>query len=334
MTRSKVPIIVGLVAVAILLVYVFQTESEVTSPDLAKKPLLIKTDPWPPFNILYVAQEKGIFDKNGVEVELDIQDYGAESMAVYSQQNFDGIMHAYTDIFTMNAIYDPSSVVYVIDFSIEGDFIISNFDSIEELKGKRIGVIEMYGFSYFFVLKALQSVGLDENDVELVTVPIGDMLTSIKSGEIDAGHSWNAADSLDPDVHVIAYAGDYSGIITDVISFKHSTIEQNPLAVEALVRSYSEVIEYCKINESECARIISEKIGWSEKEVLLTFDSVQILNLEDNLEIMTNFENPQSLYNSGKFISEALYELNQINELPDYDETVDSGFVEKILGRN
>jgi len=107
-----------------------------------------------------------------------------------------------------------------------------------------------------------------------------------------------------------------------------------PLAVEALVRSYAEVIEYCNINKSECARIISEETGWSEEEVLLTFDSVQMLTPEDNLEIMTNFENPQSLYNSGKFISEALYELEQINELPDYDKTVDSRFVEKILERN
>jgi len=329
MTKSKLPIIFGLVVVAIFLVYLSQIELETT--DLTKKPLLIKTDPWPPFNILYVAQEKGIFDKNGVQVELDIQDYGADSMAVYSKENFDGIMHAYTDIFTMNAIYDPSSVVYAIDFSIEGDFIISNLDSIEKLKGKKIGVIEMYGFSYFFILKALQSVGLDENDVQLVTVPIDDMLSAIKSGEIDAGHSWNTADRLDPDVNVIAYAGDYSGIITDVISFKHSTIEQNPRAVESLVRAYAETIGYCKINELECARIISEKIGWSEEEILLTFDSVQMLNLEDNLEIMTNFENPQSLYNSGIFISKALYELNQINELPDYDKTVDSSFVEKIL---
>jgi len=331
MKKSLLLGVIVIISVSAFLIYMFQTEEETSITETAKKPLLIKTDPWPPFNILYVAQEKGIFEKNGVEVELDIQDYGAESMAVYAKENFDGIMHAYTDIFMMNAIYDPSLVVYAIDFSIEGDFIISNFDSIEELKGKRIGVIEVYGFSYFFVLKALQSVGLDENDVELITIPIDDMLTSIKSGEIDAGHSWNIADSLDPDVHVIAYAGDYSGIITDVISFKQSTIKQNPLAVEALVRSYSEVIEYCKINESECAKIISEEIGWSEEEVLLTFDAVQMLTLEDNLEIMSNFENPQSLYNSGKFIAEALYELEQIKELPDYNKTVDSSFVEKIL---
>jgi len=323
--------IIGLVIAFALLFYVFQNESETIIPESPKKPLLIKTDPWPPFNILYVAQEKGIFEKNGVSVKLDIQDYGSESMSVYSQQDYDGIMHAYTDIFMMNAIYDQSLVVYAIDFSIEGDFIISTYDSVENLQGKKIGIIEMYGFSYFFVLKALQSVGLNEDDVELVTVPIDEMLDSIKSGKIDAGHSWNAGDSLDPDVHVIAYAGDYSGIITDVISFKQMTIEENPLAIEAFVQSYSEVIEYCKINKSECVRIIAEEIEWSEDEVLLTFDSVQMLTLEDNFEIMNNFENPQSLYNSGKFISEALYELNQINELPEYDKTVDDQFVKKLV---
>jgi len=56
-----------------------------------------------------------------------------------------------------------------------------------------------------------------------------------------------------------------------------------------------------------------------------------MLTLEDNLEIMSNFENPQSLYNSGKFIAEALYELKQIHELPDYDKTVDPRFVIKII---
>ena len=57
MTRSKLPIIIGLVAIAVLLVYAFQTESE-TTPDLVIEPLLIKTDPWLPFNILYVTQEQ------------------------------------------------------------------------------------------------------------------------------------------------------------------------------------------------------------------------------------------------------------------------------------
>ena len=330
--KKIILIVIFALVISAILLYIAQIESEPNFMDSSDNHLLIKTDPWPPFNILYVAQEKGIFEKNGIVVELDIQDYGSESMAIYSQENFDGIMHAYTDIFTMNALYDQSLVVYAVDFSTEGDFIISNFDSIEKLKGKRIGIIEMYGFSYFFVLKALHSVGLDENDVELVTVPIDDMLAAIKRGEIDAGHSWNASDRLDPNVHVIAFAGNYSGIITDVISFKESSITEKPFTIKALVQSYSETIEYCKINKLECARIISENIGWSEEEILLTFDSVQMLGIEDNLEIMTNFENPKSLNVSGTFISETLYEMNQINELPKYDEIVESKFVEEIFG--
>ena len=113
--------------------------------------------------------------------------------------------------------------------------------------------------------------------------------------------------------------------------FKNVVIEQKPQTIEAFVKSYSEVIEYCKFNESECVRIVSEKIGWSEEEVLLTFDSVQMLTIEDNYKIMINSENPESLYNSGKFVAESLYELNQINSLPDYDKTVDEQFVKKLV---
>ena len=81
----------------------------------------------------------------------------------------------------------------------------------------------------------------------------------------------------------------------------------------------------------ECAQIISEKIGWTEEEVLLNFNSVKVLGIEDNFEVMQNRENPESLYQSGKFIAEKLVEFQQINELPDYDKTVDSRFVIKII---
>ena len=316
---------VGLSIVIIgFVVYIQPFEPEV-------QPLRISTEPWPPSNLLLVAEEKGFFEKNDVQVEIILTDFEIGDLADYGTGNDDGTTTVLTDVFLLNSLFDPSSIVYAFDFSNEGDFIISKFDTVEELKGKRIGIMEMYSFSYFFVLKVLEEHGIDEKDVEFVVVDIYKMLDAIKNGDIDAGHSWISSDRNDLEVKVIADASDVSGIITDVLIIKTKTIKENPLAVEALVRSVAEATDYCEINLIECAQIISEKIGWTEEEVLLNFNSVQILTLEDNFEVMQNRESPESLYQSGKFIAEKLVEFKQINEMPDFDKTIDPRFVIKIM---
>jgi len=307
-----------------LVVYIQPFESETQT-------LRISTGPWPPYNLLYVAEEKGFFEKNDVQVEIILSEFDFEDLADYATGNDDGITTVYTDIFLTNSLFDHSSIVYAFDFSTKGDFIISKFDTVEELKGKRIGIMEKYSFSHFFVVKVLEKHGIDEKDVELVVVDVYKMLNALKNGDIDAGHSWISSDRSDLETKVIADASDVSGIITDVLAIKTKTIEENPVAVEALVRSVAEATDYCEINLIECAQIISEKIGWTEEEVLLNFDSVLVLDIEDNFEVMQNRENPESLYQSGKFIAEKLIELDQINTMPDFDKIIDPRFVIKIM---
>lgn len=298
------------------------------------KKLKILVIPWPTWNILNVAEEKGFFKNNNVDVELIPDEYGAQSKSKYFTTDIDAITTVYNDIFLMNSVYDESKIVFASDFSVDGDFILSKFDSFEKLKGKKIGIVEKFGFSHYFVLMALEKNGIDVSDVTLITLPVEDMRSSILNGAIDAGHSWlqpdeNSAD--DEGLFVIAHSSDTPGIITDGILIKTRSIEEKYDSVQKMIKSYNEALIFCKDNRIECAEIISSVIDWSVDDVLSNFDSLKILTLEDNHRIMQDIGDDDSLYETGKFAAGILIEANHIEEVNDFSKYIEPRFVQNLM---
>lgn len=64
-----------------------------------------------------------------------------------------------------------------------------------ELKGKRIGNVHASS-GHFTLLKVLQSAGLGEKDVTLVTLPVSQMPEALTNGTIDAFAAWEPTPSL------------------------------------------------------------------------------------------------------------------------------------------
>jgi len=293
-------------------------------------PIKISVDSWPVSGHLFVAEQKGFFEKNNVKVELSLMQDIPNFHSQYTTGDADAIMAVYADGIFYDAVFVPSNVVYVTDMITTADFLVGNVDSIAELKGKTIGVTEMNSFSHLFVLELLSQEGLDSDDVNLILIPSSEVINKIKDGTIDAGHSWNidvreSAQSLN--YNILAEAKDASGIISDVMIFKSSTIDSRPNDVSAIITSYGEAIDYCKLNYEECLSIISENIGWSEEEINENFNSIVAFDVNDNIQIMQDSHESFSLFGSGEIIAKQYVALKQINQIPNFDEFVAKHFV-------
>ena len=161
----------------------------------ANEPIKLGVKVWAPDFFSYLAQEKGIFDRNKVKVELTlVQDY-QQILNNYANGDYDGMIPVYSDLIYQNSDGVHSRVVYAIDFSNTGDVIIGNVDSssnsnttLADVKGKKISVEGINSFSHLFVLKALEKVGLGEGDVEFAIVPVQNVTQELEEGRIDAGH--------------------------------------------------------------------------------------------------------------------------------------------------
>ena len=108
-----------LIAAPIFLLFVLGAScSKVDQKTVNHKPVRISLDIFPGYAYAFIAKEKGIFAKNGVDVELVLnQDY------LVSQKNFadglvDGVFSVYADAITASQQGAPLKVVCIRDQSI------------------------------------------------------------------------------------------------------------------------------------------------------------------------------------------------------------------------
>jgi ABC-type nitrate/sulfonate/bicarbonate transport system substrate-binding protein len=87
-----------------------------------QEPIRLGVKVWAPDFFSYLAQEKGFFEKNNVNVELTlVQDY-QQILNNYSMGDFDGMIPVYSDLIFQNSQGVDSRVVYAVDLSKQGMF--------------------------------------------------------------------------------------------------------------------------------------------------------------------------------------------------------------------
>ena len=93
-----------------------------------------------------------------------------------------------------------------------------------------------------FVLKALELSGLKEGDVEFVNVPAQNVTRALEHGDIESGHSYQpyTTEALKKGYKTLFTAGTVPGLITDVLVFRSSIVEQRPKDIEAIIKSIVE----------------------------------------------------------------------------------------------
>ena len=65
--------------------------------------------------------------------------------------------------------------------------------TVEDLKGKKIGVEGLNTYSHIFVLQTLAKAGLYEKDVQFANIATRKMVTALDAKQIDAGHTFGPA---------------------------------------------------------------------------------------------------------------------------------------------
>lgn len=136
-------------------------------PHQEQEPIKLAISLWSGDSHAFIAQELGIFKKNGVDVQLIYSIDYPDALTAYQNQNVDGFFGTMTDAIYYDAVLYPSKIVYITDYSDTADVIVGNIKSLDEIKGKTISVETINSYSHIFVLAALEKYGLTEDDVFL-----------------------------------------------------------------------------------------------------------------------------------------------------------------------
>jgi NitT/TauT family transport system substrate-binding protein len=194
---------------------------------------------------MYVAQQEGLFAKQGVNVEFVPVASAPERDQLLAASGVDGTINETLAVMLFNKENIQMQVVRYALRPTEGKghfFILasgqSGITSVEQLKGVEIGVSQGTVIEYV-TERLLQSASFNADEIKTLAVPkIPDRMALLASGELKAG--------VMPDPLASLVVGQGGVIVTDdsdhpeygfsVISFRKDVIDANPTAGECQCR--------------------------------------------------------------------------------------------------
>ena len=183
-TRIALVLVLALGAGMVL----WQSIQESTS----RNPIRITMHLWPGYVHSFIAQEKGCFNDEGIEVELIINEEIDENLKFFQEGKADAAFGLQSDAMLLAAQGVPLKIAYIADFSNGGDVIVSKLaiKTVSQLRGKRVSVDKLNGFNHIFLVELLRLNGLAETDVTIVPLPASEVPEALDEGTIDAVQTW------------------------------------------------------------------------------------------------------------------------------------------------
>ena len=145
----------------------------------------------------FIAQEKGYFVEEGLEVTFERLEGGADMLIQTAAGNFDvGAGGAGAALF--NAIHQGLGVQIVAPLHAErppmttplvvrkAAYDSGEIDEVRDLKGRTVAINAFGASTEYWLHGALESGGLTYDDVKVVAIPFSDIPAALEQGSIDA----------------------------------------------------------------------------------------------------------------------------------------------------
>ena len=202
---------------------------------------------WMPWGYL---EDSGIMDewaaKYGIDVEIvQINDY-IESINQYTAGEYDGC-----SMTNMDALSIPSgggvdtTALIVGDYSNGNDgIILKQGTTLAEIAGQNVNLVEL-SVSHYLLARALDQVGLTEQDLTVVNTSDADMVAAAATDDVTALVTWNPllSEILGmPGTTLVADSSDIPGEIIDIMMVNTDVLAANPDFGKALVGAWYEVM--------------------------------------------------------------------------------------------
>ncbi len=300
-------------------------------------PIVLGYSAWPGWFPLAVAEQAGIFEEAGVDVELRFFADYLGSLDAMAAGELDGNTQTLNDTMFGVAAGDEQVIVTNNDNSTGNDAIIcdESITSIEDLEGKTIAA-EAGVVDHFLLLQGLESVGLTEDDIEFRGVLTDAAAASFAGGEFDcvgvfAPFTLTALEREGS--HVVFDSADFPGTISDHIVVTPELIEERPEDVQKLVDAWYKTLDYMEANPEESLEILAEAAGTSIEDYESFAEGTTIFSVEEALASFEDGDDTTSLLYTARLINPFLVEAGLTEEEAPLDGLFDPSFTRDYAER-
>jgi NitT/TauT family transport system substrate-binding protein len=286
---------------------------------------------WPGWFPWQVAQEKGLFAKHGLNVDLKYFESYTDSLTALSTGTIDANSQTLND--TLASVSGGAQQVIVLtnDNSTGNDQIIAapGINSVADLKGRTVAV-EKSTVDHYLLLLALQKAGLTERDIKLQPLVTDAAAAAFKSGRVDAVGAFAPFTTTAlqrPGSRAVSTSKDFPGAIPDHLVVTRKLVTSDPAVVQGLVDTWFDTLAFIKANPDEAISIMAKRGSVSVADYKTYNAGTTIFSLDDNLKAFTPGGTDANLDYQARKISQFLVSTGLTQKAPSLDGLFDPSFV-------
>jgi NitT/TauT family transport system substrate-binding protein len=273
------------------------------------EPLRLRYAVWVGFGPLFVAQEKGFFDREGVDVELIELDDHTAAFAGFYAGHVDALAAAMQEAVAFaEPDEEPPACVFALDDSQGGDGILATTDirTIADLTGRSVAYGDR-GISQFYINVLLKEIGLSQADIDFVDLPADKAAEAFMLGEVDAAVTWEPYLTQGRNVahgHVLTDSSERPGLLTDCLMTQPSIFNARKPEFRALARAWDAAVRYVEAHPDEANAIMARSMGdWLEDPTIFgeMLRGVAFYDAERNRDYFGTPEQPGQIYQTMQY---------------------------------
>ena len=279
-----------------------------------------------------IAEQEGMFAKNNVNVEMKWFDGYLESMEAFAAGQLDGNCQTLNDTISFAAdAVNGEVAILVNDNSAGNDKIIvtEDINKIEHLRGKKVAVEEGVVDDFLLTL-ALESKGMERDDVTIVPLETGAAAAAFASGQVDAVGAfppfWLTALKRKGSKELIS-SKEFPGAIPDLLAVSQKLIDEQPDKAQALVNTWFDVMDFMAQNPEKADEIMAERADVTVEELQLFKKGTKMFTIEENLRAFSDGDNMKHMPFAAQRMSKFMLDVGFIPEAPDLTKILDDQFV-------
>jgi NitT/TauT family transport system substrate-binding protein len=301
-------------------------------PSSSAKVLTVGTSAWPGYASQFVADAKGFFKAEGVEVKeiyfSSQSDSDAAFLAGKTDLNWAGLSGIIPQISR-----DPSiKVIYQGDYSNGADGIIArNVKTRADLKGKKIAREDIL-FEELLLRRYLEKMGIPRSEIEVLSMTADAAATAFASGKVDVAVTYEPFMTKAAKVGKgeVVFTTQNTNIIPDGVTARADLVKNHSSELQAYFRAIDKATQLIKSKAPEVNGIVAKKFGIPAAEVPAQLGGVKFYDLKENKTISFMNDHPMGLYGSLEFASKTAKEIKSIPALIDVNATLDSSIVNSL----
>src|SRR2546430_2648417 len=249
-------------------------------------PLRIGINAWPANELLFLAQEKGFFAAQGVDVRLIEYSSLGDVRRAFDRGQIDGMTGTLVELLqSHDATRRAPRAFMVTDLSNGSDMILArgSIAAVSGLAGKRVAA-EPESVGMFVLARALAREGMPFSAVAVVATDQTDMAKNLDSGWVDAAVTYPPVlfEIMQiPGTRTIFSSADIPGEVVDVVALAGDVLERRRDDATAIVRAWDRSLAYAAERPAEARELMANRERISVEEFAQGLRGIRVLGSKE-----------------------------------------------------